>query len=123
MKAFTTPRQPLRQDRAHPGRQWGGEDEEAEKAPLSPFPVPHPPLGIRTNHRAAHPSCFEAAGGRTQLPGFVSGPPLRLRGSQGVTTGPPVAFEVMRQGPRKWAVAHPGPEPTPPKGSSPCPLG
>ena len=40
-----------------------------------------------------------------------------------MTTGLPAAFEVLGRGRRKWAVAHPGPGPTPPEGWSPCPLG
>lgn len=99
---------------------WGAE----ERAPLS-----HPPAGPprcpgeRTDRSTAHPGCFEAAGARPRCQGFVRAPPLRLRGSGGVTTGPPAAFEELGRGCRKWAAAHPGPGPAPPEALSPCPPG
>lgn len=79
-----------------------------------PLPAPNPALGIGTNRRAAHPAALKppAPDSAARVP--APAPPLRLRGSRGVTTGPLVAFDVPGRGRRKWAVAHPGPEPTPP---------
>ena len=100
-----------------------GRMKKQRKPRYPPFLSPTLPWGAALTTGLPTPAALKLPRAGPSRQGSCAGPPLRLRGSQGVTTGLPVAFEVMRPGPRKWAVAHPGPGPTPPKGSSPCPLG
>ena len=102
---------------------WGGGRSRGEST-LFPLPAPHPALGIHTDHKAANPGCFEAAGARLSCQGFVHTPPLWLAAWElGSDHRASAAFEVPGRGYRKRSVAHPGPGPTPPQALSPCPLG